>query len=120
VTAALDDYRVAVARQALAEMPPTEDIDRPYFWIGRLKAAVEALVTGWPSGVPGGLSHEARGVLAAALGDAADYREARAGDQHCADCEAHPAGFCDDHAADLDLHDAYVALAAELGLELDR
>jgi hypothetical protein len=117
-TPPLEDYRVTAARQALGEMPLIADIENPYFWLARLSGHVRALAGGWPSGTPGGLSNEHREVLAAALADAADYREARASDGYCADCEASESQLCSDHEADFDLHDAYVALAAELGLEL--
>jgi hypothetical protein len=60
-----------------------------------------------------------REVLAAALSDAIAHRGEHA-DGYCADCEAHPAGLCDEGAADLDLCDAYTALGRELGLEVDR
>jgi hypothetical protein len=56
-------------------------------------------------------------VLASALSDAIAYRTPEG---FCADCEAHPAGLCLDHAADLDLTDAYLALARELGIEVER
>jgi hypothetical protein len=35
----------------------------------------------------------------------------------CPDCDEHPAGLCEDHAADLDRTDAYIALAGQLGIE---
>ena len=35
----------------------------------------------------------------------------------CTDCEAHAAGLCEDHAGDLDLTDAYLALGRELAIE---
>ena len=61
-----------------------------------------------------------REVLAAALGDAIDYRDLRVNGGQCADCEAHPAGLCDDHAADVSLADAYIVLGRELGIEPGR
>jgi hypothetical protein len=115
----LEDNRVAAARQALAELPPAEDNERPRFWVGRLKYHVEALVTGWPSGVPGGLDSGQREVLAAALADAIAFRSQHT-DGPCADCDADPSLLCSEGAADMDLVDAYQALAAELGLEVDR
>lgn len=57
-----------------------------------------------------------REVLGQALADALSYRSP---DGFCADCEVHPAGLCNDHAADLDLTDAYIALARELGIEIE-
>jgi hypothetical protein len=56
-----------------------------------------------------------REVLAQALADAVTYRDP---DGHCLDCVEHPAGMCDEHAADLDLTDAYLALGKELGIEV--
>jgi hypothetical protein len=61
------------------------------------------------------LSAEHREVLGRALADAIQFRDASG---FCPLCEAHPAGLCDDHAADLDLTDAYLALARELGIEV--
>jgi hypothetical protein len=58
-----------------------------------------------------------REVLAGALADAIEYRTPEG---FCAECETRPEGLCNDHAADLDLTDAYLALARELRLELDR
>jgi hypothetical protein len=55
-------------------------------------------------------------VLAGALSDAIRYRDP-AGD--CLDCDVHPASLCDNHAADLDLTDAYLALAREFGIEVE-
>ena len=59
-----------------------------------------------------------REVLAAALSDAIEYREARGSGDYCATCEASPSGLCDDHAADVDLFISYQQLAAELGIEV--
>ena len=58
-------------------------------------------------------------VLSSAISDAIDFRR-DAADGSCADCEVYPSGLCLDHAADLDRADDYVALARELGLEIDR
>ena len=60
-----------------------------------------------------------REVLASAVADAIAHRSEHA-DGYCSGCEAHPAGVCDEGAADLDLADAYLHLAAELGIEVDR
>ena len=56
-------------------------------------------------------------MLASALADAIAHRSEHA-DGFCAACEAHPAAICDEGAADLDLTDAYIALATELGIEV--
>jgi hypothetical protein len=58
-----------------------------------------------------------REVLAQALADAIAYRHPSG---FCPGCEVHPAGLCDDHAAHLDLADAYLALGREFGIEADR
>jgi hypothetical protein len=56
-------------------------------------------------------------ILGQALADAITYRDPSGA---CADCDAHPAGLCKDHAADLDRTDAYLELAGQLGIEVDR
>jgi hypothetical protein len=56
-------------------------------------------------------------TLGLALGDAITYRDPQV---ICPDCDASPAGLCDDHAEDLDKTDAYLALARELGIEVER
>ena len=58
-----------------------------------------------------------REVLAQALADAIEHRTPY-GD--CTDCNARPEGLCNDHAADLDLTDSYLALARELAIEVPR
>ena len=109
----LEDLRVTVARKALAELPPAEDIDRPYFWIGRLRTALSDLVS---VASPGGMDNGQREVVAQALADAIGHRTPEG---FCEECEARPEGLCNDHAADLDLTDAYLALGRELGIEVD-
>ena len=64
-----------------------------------------------------GLDDGQREVLGQALADAIACRTP---DSFCTCCEDHPAGLCDDHAADLDLTDAYLALGRELGIEVAR
>jgi len=56
-------------------MLPAEDIEGPYSWIGRLKAAIEARLASRRSRRPRQRVGE---VLAAALADAASYRDAYA------------------------------------------
>ena len=67
--------------------------------------------------LPAALDDGQREVLGQALADAGTHRDPSG---FCPACEAHPAGLCDDHAADLDLTDAYLALATELRLEVNR
>ena len=100
----LEDVRAVAARQALAEMPGADDNDRPYLCIGHLQVL-------W-SAVLGGL----REVLGQALADALEYRTVGS----CKDCDVRPEGLCNDHAADLDLTDASIALARDLGIEVPR
>lgn len=52
-------------------------------------------------------------TVARALADAESYRRDGAEEQ-CADCEAAPAGACEDHLNDLDLADAYADLGRQL------
>jgi hypothetical protein len=61
------------------------------------------------------LSAEHRETLGQALADAIEHRTPEAS---CIGCDDHPASLCDDHAADLDLTDAYLALARELGVKI--
>jgi hypothetical protein len=55
-------------------------------------------------------------ILGQALADAIEYRQPAG---LCADCDDHPAGLCEPHAADLDRADDYAALARQLGTEAD-
>ena len=110
-----EDVRLVAARKTLAELPDAEDIDRPWFWIGRLRVHLETLTAAWPAGVPGGLDHGQREVLGQALADALEHRTPEG---FCAECEVRPEGLCNDCAADLDLTDAYLALGRELGIEV--
>jgi len=64
-----------------------------------------------------GLDDGQREVPGQALADAIACRTP---DSFCTGCEDHPAGLCEDHAADLDLTDAYLALGRELGIEVAR
>ena len=56
-------------------------------------------------------------VIGQVLTDAITYRDPSGA---CTACEDHPAGLCEDHAADLDKTDAYLALARELGVEMEQ
>jgi hypothetical protein len=116
-TPPLEDARVVVARQALAELPDASDNEKPYFWLGRLRHSLQALVDGWSPGVHGGMDDGQREVLGQALADAIARRTPEG---FCAECEARPEGLCNDCAADLDLTDAYLALARELDVEVSQ
>jgi len=56
-------------------------------------------------------------VLGQALDDAVTYRNSAGS---CTACDDSPAELCQDHAADIDKVDAYLALAGSLGIEVDR
>lgn len=114
----LEDNRITLARMVLAELPPAEDISLPYQWIGRLRVTLQQLLE-VTAPAPAGLSGEQREALALALADAADYREGRASDSHCADCDQVIPSLCSDHLADQQLAEAYVQLADELGIHLE-
>jgi hypothetical protein len=43
-TPPLEDARSVVARRALAELPDASDNEEPYFWLGRLSAALADFV----------------------------------------------------------------------------
>jgi hypothetical protein len=58
------------------------------------------------------LSADQREALGQALADAL---RCRTPDGECTGCDEHSAWLCNDHAVDLDLNDAYLALARELG-----
>ena len=107
----IEDYR-ALARKVLTELPATEDTDRPWYWIGRLEVALRSLAD---VASPGGMDTGQREVLGQALADAIKYRTPGI----CEECDARPEGLCNDHAADLDLTDAYIALGCELGIQVD-
>jgi hypothetical protein len=64
-----------------------------------------------------GLTAGQREVLGQALADAVEYRTPGA---CCTACDDHPAGLCEDHAADLDRTDDYLAIARRLGIEVER
>jgi hypothetical protein len=84
-------------------------------WVARLAIALGTLLD--QAGAVAAISGEQREIHGQALADALEYRTPSA---DCEDCDAHPAGLCNDHVADLDLTDAYVALGRELGIEVDR
>jgi hypothetical protein len=56
-------------------------------------------------------------TLGQALADAITYRDPQG---ICTTCDATPGELCDDHADDVDKTDAYLQLARELGIELER
>ena len=70
-----------------------------------------------PRGARPALTAADLGILGQALADAVAYRDPAGS---CPDCDTHPAELCQDHAADIDKADAYLALADSLGIEVDR
>jgi hypothetical protein len=64
-----------------------------------------------------GLTDRDEVILGQALADAIAYRTPQGS---CPDCDVHPAGLCEDHADDLDRTDAYLYLARQLGIEVER
>jgi hypothetical protein len=131
------DYRVTAAREFLDAITPYPVASRPHSVLQREDAELRRIlgqlltyvddtedeerqhdVTGLT--VSGGARISPAGmlILASALPDAAEYREGRAGDSFCADCEAAPEGLCETHSAELDQRDVYVALGRDLGIEV--
>ncbi len=116
------DVRVTAAREFLRHVRtgpkpaalPRQVADREAAELRKLLGQVLDYVDSRPAAVDDGQ----REVLGQALADAVTYRDPSR--RYCLDCEAHPAGLCDDHAADLDLTDAYLALGREFGIEVDR
>ena len=109
----LEEIHLTAARKVLAELPAADDTDTPWYWIGRLRVALQSLAD---VAAPGGMDTGQREVLAATIVDAVRYRTPEA---LCEDCETRPEGLCDECAADLDLTDAYLALGRELGIQVD-
>jgi len=108
----IENVYLTTARSLLAELPEAGVTERPHFWIGRLRVALQALAD---VASPGGMDTGQREVLGQALADAIKYRTPGI----CEECDVRPEGLCDDHAADLDLTDAYLALGRELGIEVE-
>ena len=108
----LEDIHLTAARKLLAELPAADDTDTPWYWIGRLRVALQSLAD---VASPGGMDTGQREVLGQALADAIAHRTPGI----CEECDVRPDGLCDDHAADLDLTDAYLALGRELGIEVE-
>jgi len=108
------DQRLTAAREYLGYARQVKVADLPELALQRMAAELRRQL-----GQVLALLGEASEVLASALADAADYREQRA-TKPCATCEATASDICPDHEADFDLSDSYLALAAELGIEVQR
>ena len=67
----LEDIHLTAARKVLAELPAADDTDTPWYWIGRLRVALQSLAD---VAAPGGMDTGQREVLAQALADAIAYR----------------------------------------------
>jgi hypothetical protein len=104
--AVVADFRAELARHPLSRPPDGS-------WAFRLAEEVGSLL-GQPDA---GLSPNQRAVLGQALADAITLRDPQGS---CPDCDQHPAGLCEDHGSDLHKTDAYLALARELGIEVER
>jgi hypothetical protein len=101
--------RAASAAPPLSEQEPPFDVAA-----GADLLAIPANRIGAPESLAG-LGE--RAILRHALADAIAFRSPEG---ICPDCDAHPASLCEDHAEDLDKTDAYLALARDLGIEVDR
>ena len=84
-------------------------------WADRLASMLGAVLD--VAGQGPALTPQQRDVLGQVLADAVYYRDPQG---ICADCDDSPSGTCQDHAADLDKTDAYLALARSLGIEVER
>jgi hypothetical protein len=95
--------------------------DQPFdwgMWAGRLSTKLRSLLDQLAADQAVlVLSESNEAILGKALADAIAYRTPKG---ICPDCDTHPSGLCDDHAGDLDRTDAYLALARELGIEVQR
>jgi hypothetical protein len=113
------DLRVSAAREFLRHVRsgpkpaavPRPALEREAAELRKLLGQVLDYVDSHPA-----VDEGQREVLDKALADAVAYRDPGG---HCLDCAGRPAGLCDEHAADLDLTDAYLALGKELGIEVD-
>jgi hypothetical protein len=116
--AILADFRAEVARSPLSQPPAGS-------WALRLAIAVDQLLEASDgqaaqAAMPAALlllSESNEAVLGQALADAIAHRTPQG---ICPECDEHPAGLCEDHADDLDRTDAYLALARELGIEVEQ
>jgi hypothetical protein len=109
--------KLAAIRQVLADFDWERD-DRQYALerIDQIAGASRA-ASGPELGGGAYISPADLPVLGHALADATTYRDPAG---VCPDCDKHPAALCADHAEDLNRTDAYLALARELGIEVDR
>jgi hypothetical protein len=116
--ALLADYMAEAASATLRHPPVREWMLRLATELGGLLDALgehDLAVSAQIAGVV--ITSEQLEVLTSALADAIAHRYPG---QACADCETSPSELCEDCAADLDLAEAYRALARELGIEVDR
>ena len=113
------DQRVTNAREYLGYARQCKVADLPHSAVMRMAAELKRqlgqVLDAGREAVS--LSGDQLVTLGQALADAITYRDPAGA---CPDCEASPSGLCDDHGEDLDKTGAYLQLASELGIEVDR
>jgi hypothetical protein len=116
------DTRVTYAREFLEAIRPHKVSQRPLSVLVREDAELRRMLgrlldyVAETSARPV-LTAADLGTLGQALADAVNYRDPAG---FCQDCEDSPATLCQGHADDLDKTDAYLALAIDLGIAVDR
>jgi hypothetical protein len=105
------EFLAAARKRKVSELPPSvmlRELAECRRQLGQVLDVVRANVS---------LSDDQLVLLGQVIADAVTYRDPSG---VCPDCDASPAALCDDHAEDLDRTDAYLALARDLGIEVDR
>ena len=103
------------AWELLCEYTKTDNLRRHALEL--LRVIVEMHYAEVGHGHAAALSEPQLKVLGHALADAVAHRDPSG---QCNGCDESPAGLCEDHAADLDKADAYLELARQLEIEVDR
>jgi hypothetical protein len=110
-SAVLDDFRSDLAGAPLSAPPPMA------FYAFRLASMLGAVLAAVSRDEV--TSANQREILGRALGDAISWREPNSG-FGCRDCDEENLVLCQDHAADAERMESYLALAIELGVEVGR